>query len=255
MEDETPKKMTKSQEHILANMDLIKAIIAEKGTAGLDAYISKSPFPYKHFVKMLGECGIDYSEIPVTTYYNKKELKDMGWTDAAIKKFLGEADDTKVNPMYKNAAPMQLYLDSRVKAVSRTQEYKDFMSKSAARKVAAKKAVKTKHDQLMEELENIEVTVTVLPKDKLLQFAIDSYNDWNWHRDVESASKNSDKAFLDRIQVNFIRHNLTEYDEHLYGIKGRVGIYFGVDRIRDVIFEEIAKAYPYLAHECKRQHG
>jgi hypothetical protein len=34
----------------------------------------------------------------------------------------------------------------------------------------------------------------------------------------------SDPAFLERITVNFIRHELTEYDESLQEVAGRMGV-------------------------------
>src|SRR5690606_991259 len=44
-------------------------------------------------------------------------LKARNWTEAAIKRFLGEPDDTKPNPHYKSGPPMRLWLKERAEAV------------------------------------------------------------------------------------------------------------------------------------------
>lgn len=51
-------------------------------------------------------------------YYRNSELKQRGWTDGLIKKFLPKPDETKTNPIVKSAAPMKLYKIKRVKEAS-----------------------------------------------------------------------------------------------------------------------------------------
>ena len=51
-------------------------------------------------------------------YYRNSELKQRGWTDGLIKKFLPKPDETKTNPVIKSAAPMKLYKIKRVKGAS-----------------------------------------------------------------------------------------------------------------------------------------
>src|SRR5690606_27438593 len=60
-------------------------------------------------------------------------LKARNWTEAAIKRFLGEPDDTKPNPHYKSGPPMRLWLKERAEAVEQTEEFKAWMLKSLER--------------------------------------------------------------------------------------------------------------------------
>ena len=62
-----------------------------------------------------------------------------------------------------------------------------------------------------------------------------------------------DPVFLDRITVNYIRHELTQYDGALVEVAGQTGIQQAVDAIRARVYEAIADAYPMLADECTRQ--
>ena len=43
-------------------------------------------------------------------YYRSSELKQRGWTEGLIRKFLPKPDETKTNPIVKSAAPMKLFL-------------------------------------------------------------------------------------------------------------------------------------------------
>src|SRR3989441_4198659 len=67
------------------------------------------------------------------------------------------------------------------------------------------------------------------------------------------ASHKSDAAFLTRIAVNFIRHELTEYDHALADVAGKTGITKAVDGIRQKVYSAIAAAYPVFSLECQRQ--
>lgn len=56
----------------------------------------------------------------------KAGLKARGWTDRAITKFLGEPDQTRPNPHYSSAAPMNLYRLSRVELAENSKEFVSF---------------------------------------------------------------------------------------------------------------------------------
>ena len=64
-----------------------------------------------------------------------------------------------------------------------------------------------------------------------------------------------DTAFLDRICVNYIRHELTSYDYLFAKTAGKTGIATAVNKIRAKIFAEIASVYPVFGPECERQRG
>ena len=53
--------------------------------------------------------------------------------------------------------------------------------------------------------------------------------------------------------VNYIRHNLTEYDTHLEELAGQVGVSEAGRVIRRWVYAQIAACYPEYAEECMRQ--
>jgi len=193
-------------------------------------------------------------------YVSLKGLKAEGWTDKLIQKFLQAPDKTATNPIFASAAPIKLFLRTRVQFVSQTPEFLEEKAKADVRKTSARKAVTTKKDALMAEIKKLKIQVKILPFEKVKSLAIDAYNDhkayisMEYGHDCEFASKkNNDKNFLDRIVVNFIRHELTSYDHSLEIIAGKVGASLALAEIRRKVYAAIAQAYPVYTEECKRQ--
>ena len=187
-------------------------------------------------------------------YITKPHLKNRGWTDAMVKKFLGAPDATKPNPHYKSAAPMGLWDAKRVSKAERTAEWKAEREKSAGRKASAQKAVKTKTDKAKEFAQMVEIHVPVMDYDKLLEKACKSYNKWHQYDrngyinfDFEPADPTaSDKDFLHRITTNYLRHECTSYENELYKLFGKTGVNEAHDILQRRINDEIRRVYPQL---------
>ncbi len=188
---------------------------------------------------------------------SKSQFKQRGWTEGMIKVFLPMPDETKVNPKYASASPMKLYKTARIQQVEASA---DFVAKKQAadkRKAAAKKATATKQRQMDEYLENLDIEVLRMDKDKLIEEACGAYNEWHWSRSDEDcyADKNSNPLFLERITVNYLRHCLSRYEEHLAKIEGKVGARDAYSQIKDEVLWAIGFEYDWLADECQRQRA
>jgi len=124
---------------------------------------------------------------------NKKDLKESGWTEAGIKRFLGEPDETQPNPMYRSAAPMLLYARTRVRAVERTRAYLAWKAESEKRKDVARSAVISKKASLCAAVERWAPNIPVLELAELRRKAIESYNG-----DDHGEARRFDRAGRDR---------------------------------------------------------
>lgn len=201
---------------------------------------------------------IEEKKIPMMTRARLKS--ERGWTDKLIKIFLPEPDLTRPNPNYKSGPPMLLFSIARIEAIEHTDEFKMQQECAAKRKEIAKKGVSTKLQQLREWVNTVEIDVPVFEKEELIKWACDHYNEMQVEREFEGrptcgmmAATDSDPKFLERICVNFLRHCLTKYEEHLDEISGKVGFIYGYQEIRRKILFKISKSYQWLADECKRQ--
>lgn len=185
-------------------------------------------------------------------------LEREGWTLKAIEVFKLAVEKTSTNPVFKCAAEVKLYSLKEIKRIEKTKAFKEWKTKCLKRKEAAAKGVATKKAKLIQQIQSINIYVE---KEKnVLKNAIESYNDYQFFKrdfsdscDFYLASQNSDQDFLDRIIVNYIRHNLTSYDEDLDHIFGKTGKELAYMLISQRIFKEIATTYPEYAAECERQ--
>ena len=187
------------------------------------------------------------------------QLKERGWTATLVKKYLDPPDATRPNPHYKSAAPMRLYAESRVEMVEAEETFQQERAKATARSQVGKQVTARKADELVKQAEQMPIHVTWQSIGRLQDKAIASYN--TFHRrlshaqdhDYEPATYMSDPIFLDRITVNYIRHELTAYDHHLESLAGKTGVSLAIATIRRRIYDEIARVYPEFAEECERQ--
>ena len=180
----------------------------------------------------------------------KTELKERGWTESIIKRFVPDPDATAPNPYNRHGASTKLYNIDRIERVEQTNEFKEAQDKADRRRKSAKKAVETKEQKLLEEIEGWEIVMECKPLNIVRRDAIRAYN--ARMPDVP-ASLDSDQSFLDRITVNYLRHELSSYDAHLGALFGKVGKGDAYHTIRMKVLRKISKSYPDLAPECTRQ--
>lgn len=178
-------------------------------------------------------------------------LDRPGWSRSLIQKILGEPDERV--PMYGRSGEYCIFKEQRVLDAEASDVFLSAQEALAKRKNAAAKAIETKKAKLIDIVNEMRISVIKLSDDKLLNEAICSYNSINSMRDFGGACLSSDQAFLQRITVNFIRHELTSYDANLAVVANKTGGEEAVMLIRKKVYKEIAKAYPDLEEECDRQ--
>lgn len=101
-----------------------------------------------------------------------------------------------------------------------------------------------------------EIKIKFMEKDDLFQAAMNTYNEWN---NTSYTTEFVTQEFLDRITVNYIRHELTSYDQ-------KIGIFLSKFQRKQKrppeeecsaftrrVFMTIAETYPFLKEECERQ--
>jgi hypothetical protein len=170
------------------------------------------------------------------TYLTMKDLRERGWTDAMVREYLGAPDATRPNPTYRSAAPLRLYLAERAEtaeASSKWAERKALAAKRRATGLAVANRKRAETEELAQRLAK-ELTADLVLPAHLQRAAISSYNRWHsngcacggWWSDGfcdKRASTSDSPEFLRRITVNFVRHELTGYDDAYDQLARRVG--------------------------------
>jgi len=188
-------------------------------------------------------------------------LKERGWTDSLIKKFLSTPDKTEPNPRYKNAgAPMKLYQIKRVETIESSGEFQKEYDKCQTRKQSACRAVTTKKTSLLRQAENIQFDMPIIEKSKLIELAVDDYNARADVRGLERgdfnekwASPDDDPGFICRLCVNYLRHRACPYDLELDNVKNKVGVREAYRIIKQKALQAIAQKYAWLEEETENQ--
>jgi hypothetical protein len=192
-------------------------------------------------------------------HYTAADLKRRGWTDALISYFVPVPDDTTPNPWYNRAAPIRLYLQTKIAEIEHSEEWQAKVIEAKKRKARAKQGSITKLEKMKREVEEMVVKIPCIDEEELIQRACDHYNDRKLTLLIERgfeytpAVPSSDPSFLHRITVNYIRHELSPYDRKLAARYGKVGVRIHCYLISRKIFEAIADTYPWLADECEQQ--
>ncbi|WP_342025134.1 hypothetical protein AAE021_08295 [Arthrobacter citreus] len=178
--------------------------------------------------------------------------KDRGWTDTQIKTFLPEPDQTARNPFSRKAAPMKLYALERVEAIEATPEYQKAREASRTRQLAARGRALAKKKEAVAAAEALELRIEPEPWQDMQDKAIAHFNG-RLRRSQSPASRKTSTARLDRLTVNYLRHQQTSYEEELKEFKGVVGVGEAYLVVRNRILDLIAETYPQLRTECERQ--
>ena len=179
-------------------------------------------------------------------------VKERGWTDTLIRRFLDPPDKLAVNPHYRSGPKMRCYDIARVKATEKTPEWLDAQAKATKRSIAAEKASDKRRKDLFVKIESMWILVDYYEPTERLRLAIAHYNE-RLGESREPACKNSAPEFLERIQVNYLRHMATDYHEALDDVAGKIGCGEARARIKQRVLDAIAEKHPDLAAECGRQ--
>ena len=174
------------------------------------------------------------------------------WTERLIKKYMPVPDEIRNNPHYGRASEMKLYKISRVESIEKNEQFLIDFQKTILRRKSSAKMVETKKDNLLIEISELPISVEIIPRYELVPLVIDDYNDRNYYKD-DLTLRDLDQSTLERLTVNYIRHQLTSYDQCLGLIFSKVGKKEGYRLLKERIYNCISESYPELTRECTLQ--
>ena len=179
-------------------------------------------------------------------------LARSGWSGTLVTRLLGDADQLK--KIKKSSITIECYELERIQLAEASQEFTVAQSGLAKRKEASK------IEQLLDAIEAMPITVTTLTTTQVVANAIRYYNSRQENRVLDRddytpkyANPDSDSLFLERITVNYIRHELSQYDRVLETTAGKTGADRARVAINKRVYALIAATYPQFADECARQ--
>lgn len=186
-------------------------------------------------------------------------VKSRGWTELAIKKWLGKPDKVAKNPHGRNAPPMKLFLLKRVEEIESGEEWikwsNDTKNKRRTIGEKSKERAEKKRQEILDYIKNLSIEINLFEKEELYRLACKHYNClWASRGNFEKcADLSCSKPFLNRIAVNMLRHEFSQYEEELGEIFGKIGKDLAYVELKNLVLDKIKEKYPFLSEECDNQ--
>lgn len=184
------------------------------------------------------------------------------WTDALIKRFLGQPDRIKTNPYFPCKSPMKLYALKRVRTIEATDDFKEAAKACVERSLLAwyraNKAIDTKRKNLLEEIETVFIELRDVSRETLIDhtdffytmeyfMAVGLWKDRSYvPRITNLGTRYSDQCCEAIMRRNDLRRMCSNYDSVAASTKGKVGRNEAIRRLRNRIDDVIAQRYPWL---------
>lgn len=192
------------------------------------------------------------SEGALDDFYGAPQLKERGWTETMIRDLIGEPDAIRTNQARRSGPPVRLWLRRRVEEVEASTEFARRASRGKRRSESGKEAAVRQDELIRRQVRSVPVRIPEFDDDELTERACAHYNSRSWEF---RASPDSDRDFLDRIEVNYLRHERSDYEARLDSLFGQVGRRKAGAVVRNRILDAIADVYPHLDAECDRQRA
>lgn len=205
--------------------------------------------PYVKFDKILEEFE-SQGITPTEKYVSRNGLKERGWGSTAIKNLLPPPLRKKLDKPFHGYNFYDVWKEKDVIARESTPEFLKYKERHTKQSDAAQKAVQTKISKLKLEINDKISKIKVhkkCPREVLLRKTLESKENWygytgQYYEDLESAPPET----LKRWMLNYVRHELTNYDNDLWEMAGKVGVSQLYIKYKDAVMEKIFEAYPYL---------
>jgi hypothetical protein len=146
------------------------------------------------------------------------DLRERGWTDTLIQRFLPDPDETRTNPHYRSGPRMKLYALGRVLGIESSTEFVPSLGRVLARRDAKAKA----HEEWMKRFE-AEKQEKERQRKKALRTRFRGYPGWFKRRYSERESTESiAKACGSLFALNRYAKHEGAPKEEIYRLKDRV---------------------------------
>lgn len=183
-------------------------------------------------------------------YYTYSQIKKMGFSSSLIKKLLSEPILIQ-NPTYKTASPIKLYSKSEVNRAMDNEVFKNYQTKRTKVVARALESVKKRKKENITRIndEISKIKVKKINIEILEDITISDKNDWCLYNGKDNyiiAKNEVDSKTLKRWMINYVRHNLTDYDETLFTMKGKVGVREMYNIYKNAVMKKIKEVYPTL---------
>lgn len=183
---------------------------------------------------------------------SQNQLIRLGWSRGMIRRFLPEPILVE-NPL-KYSVPMKLYKICDVEAVTASEAFQREMAKRRPHRLVNQNMEPS--PQILMDSFRKKILVEKISESRLQQESIMLNKRMYDSKDYFFGDENVkvlDANLMNKFKVNFIRHNLTNYEALKSEIKGKRCAEIIRKYLKIAVLEKIGETYPDLMYECQRQ--
>ena len=145
-------------------------------------------------------------------YYSAYDLKERGWTETAIKKFLKEPDNFLRNPRYSTSAQKRQWEKLKVHRAEENPEFQEWKSKLEKRRKAGKQASVTKRKNLILKAEQFNFEIKSFKSKEALWREVVRFMNYDLSAD-EFYERNFNREYAD---VGYTSEDVLSYYAKIY---------------------------------------
>lgn len=178
----------------------------------------------------------------------KTLLSRENWSKAAISKF--RLQEVKSKATRRNKTVARYYHLGQVIKVEKSDEFNKFIDELQQRKNFLKNLLENKN-QLFDFIDSIKINVKKV--NNVRKLAVDAYNRRYMKEKSDYIMLCHDSPFIDRLTVNYIRHNLTSYNENLLELLRKDKSRYAYKLFLKRLYGRIKQVYPDYSLDCDNQ--
>jgi len=148
---------------------------------------------------------------------------------------------------------MRLWSLETVLKVEQDPTFQEALAQAQRRREGGRKGALRRRELTLELARELPLEIERIPPDELLQLVQEDYWAYEGKR-VEFKPWGNPDPLRDRLCVNYLRHQATDYDLHLEILEGRTGTAEAYLVLWERITRAIEEAYPELRAEARRQY-
>lgn len=210
----------------------------------LDLYLNDVKMPIINYLKL--KAPNDIKDIALYDIKNKIEMITKTQAIKIYTKAFVESVEyfVTIPNTYKKKSIITLYFKSILEYYWEIGNHVKIVNPNRIK--GAEKAVETKIRKLKDHINSLKISIPIIEKEKLHKKALSSFMNYAGYDFYVPPEDH-------RLLVNYIRHELTKYDDIIWDMWGKTGKEIGLSLLRNRIYNLISEKYPYLKEECIKQ--
>jgi len=183
----------------------------------------------------------------INNYFSTTQLKERGWSDSMIRKFMPLPDEFLPNPYYPNSGHMRLYLKTRAGKIEKTEQFMSASLSASKRADMLNMCFEQKKGALSALAHQINIPDFTRDEASIMNSAA---LEFEMGRENYNHSKDEQTKEIHKIAINMLLEIQGPVIWQLDDFYHHQGVCEARKIVRQRILAKIIRTYPVLKDEC-----